>query len=252
MLQNENQHRTVRDTRLQVLQNKSEPDSSAVLCPYHLLLLAYSSITETYPVAFIQNFFFLHFEEESTRLDKETTCRDLYTSQPLYAIRTSHTTNTNTHTDAPAGHVIMKSLWVADGDSSFVPSETLSGTEVIRWSGWRADMVWRCAGHHSPHGELLVQQHALQLLKTTTLATHKVRQLHAKRILYSLISNIASLSACWMYESESLLADFYHLQYGGMLHNVLTVCNYNDWVSDQNLLLTTHLFYICWKVLDHW
>lgn len=55
-----------------------------------------------------------------------------------------------------------------------------------------------------------------------------------------------------MYESESLLANLYHLQYGGMLHNVLTVSNYNDWVSDQNLLLTTHLFYICWKVLDHW
>lgn len=115
-------------------------------------------------------------------------------------------------------------------------------------------MVWRCAGHHSPHGELLVQQHALQLVKTKILATHKVRQLHTKinEILYSLISSIASLSACWMYESESLLANLHHLQYGGMLHNVLTVSNYNDWVSDQNLLLATHLFYICWKVLDHW
>lgn len=205
MLQNEYQHCTVRDTRLQGLQNESEPDSSAVLGSYPLLLLASSSSTWTHnnrnhwnlSGCFYTKLFFSVFWR-GLAPGKEKTCRDLYTSNPLYTTGTLHTTNTNAHTDAPAGHVIMKSLWVADGDSSFVPSETVSGTEVIKWSGWRADMVWRCAGHHSPHGELLVQQHALQLVKTKILATHKVWQLHTKinEILDSAISPHYLLVGC--------------------------------------------------------
>lgn len=66
-----------------------------------------------------------------------------------------HTYHTTTHTC----HVIMKSLLVADGDSSFVPGETISDNEVARCFGWVSWWgVWHCAGHLFLHRERTEQQ----------------------------------------------------------------------------------------------
>lgn len=44
----------------------------------------------------------------------------------------------------------------------------------------RGDAVCHCAGHPSPHGELLTKQHALQLVKTKILASCKAHHLQIK------------------------------------------------------------------------
>lgn len=57
---------------------------------------------------------------------------------------------THTHTHKRACHVIMKSLLVADGDSSFVPVETKSGNEVVRhfrWGTTQCATVWGTTHH---------------------------------------------------------------------------------------------------------
>lgn len=47
-------------------------------------------------------------------------------------VPTSRVIQEYTRARTHAYHVIMKSLPVADGDSSFVPGETISGNEVVR------------------------------------------------------------------------------------------------------------------------
>lgn len=93
-------------------------------------------------------------------------------------VPTSRVIQEYTRARTHACHVIMKSLPVADGDSSFVPGETISGNEVVRHFRWGA---MRCATVPvTPHGELLTKQHALQLVKTKILASCKAHHLQIK------------------------------------------------------------------------
>ena len=80
----------------------------------------------------------------------------------------SHT-HTHTHTPGHTCHVIVKSLLVADCDSSFCPGE--STRLAVRSQDKRADALWVTTRHKR---ELLTeQQHVLQLLKTKILGAHK-------------------------------------------------------------------------------
>lgn len=71
-------------------------------------------------------------------------------------------------------------------------------------------------------------------------------------MLYSLVSNIMSLSACCLDVRKEFAGRFLTLT---VWYNALTIFNYNNWFSGQNLLLIyPTYFYICihsWRVFDH-